>query len=356
MRNWKKRALTALAVVSLGLTAACSSTVAPTGGDDKDTSGPFKIGISNGFVGSEYRTQMIDDIKEAAKEYQDAGELEELVMENADTDVNGQIQQIRNLIKADVDAIIVDPNSGSALDAVFKEATDQGIKVYAIDQAVTEKSVTNIGINQGDWAATSAEWLADTLGEGKSIVAINGISGHPASETRWEAAKKVFDEKGIKVLTTADGGWDQAKGQQAMSNLLATYPNIDGVWVQDGMAQGVLRALVAAKKQDSIVTVGEARVGFMRMWSEQGEGFQSVGVVNPPGTGATAIHFAMAELSGKEVDPANITDEHNIYLDLDPAITNDNFAEEWDKVKDKPDTYVVDSVLSRDDVAKMLKE
>lgn len=356
MTKWTRRTVAAAAVIALGFATACSSTVEPTApGSDEPQEGPFTIGISNGFVGSEYRTQMISVIEESAAEYQEEGQLEDLVMENADTDVNGQIQQIRNLIAADVDAIIVDPNSGSALDAVFTEATDQGIKVYAIDQAVTAESVTNVGIDQAELGRVNAEWLAEKVGDGGKIVAVNGISGNPANEARWGAAEEVFNEAGVEVLTTADGGWDQAQGQQAMTDLLATYPDIDGVFTQDGMAQGVLRALEAANKQNDIITTGEARVGFMRMWEAQEDSFESIGVVNPPGTGATALHLAMAELNGQEIDPANLTDGHNLILDLEPAITNENFDEAWAEYQDQPDTYVVDSVLSRDEVAALLK-
>jgi len=330
----------------------CSSISSPTDSGTGAKDGPFTIGVSNAFVGSEYRTQMIDDIKAVFDEYKKEGLVDDLVLENADTDVSGQIQQVRNLINKGVDAIIIDPNSATALDAVFKEATDQGIKVYAIDQAVESQNVTNVGIDQAAWAAESAKWLAGEVGKGANIVAVNGISGNPANEARWGAAKKIFDEAGVKVLTTADGGWDQAKGQQTMTNLLATYPDIQGVWTQDGMAQGVLRAVEAAKKTDSITVTGEARVGFMRMWNDLlGSGFSSVGVVNPPGTGATALHFAIAELQGKKIDPSKLTDGHNIVLPLDPAITNDNLAQEWGQVSSKPDSYVLDSVMSKSDVA-----
>ena len=33
-----------------------------------------------------------------------------------------------------------------------------------------------------------------------------------------------------------------------MQNLLATYPDIQGVWVQDGMAAGAWRSIMAADK------------------------------------------------------------------------------------------------------------
>lgn len=315
-----------------------------------ESAGPFTIGISNGFVGSEYRTQMIADIEAAAEQYQADGSLEDLVMENADTDVNGQIQQVRNLINAGVDAIIVDPNSGSALDQVFKEATDQGILVFAIDQAVTEESVINVGIDQALWAETSAQWLADQVGDGGSIVAVNGISGHPANEARWGAAEAVFDAAGVDVLTTADGGWDQATGQQEMANLLATYPDIDGVWTQDGMALGVLQAVIAADRQDEIVVSGEARKGFMNLWSEQGDEFESIGVVNPPGTGATALHIAMEMLTGGELDEGQLVGGHDIVLELEEPVTNENFDEIWSSIESEPESFVLDSILSSDDV------
>lgn len=357
----RQRALGFAALATAALVVTGCSTVsnepdpAPSGSDGAAAAGPFTIGISNGFVGSEYRTQMIADMEEAASEYQDAGTLEDLVLENADTDVNGQIQQVRNLINAGVDAIIVDPNSGSALDQVFQEATDQGILVFAIDQAVTAESVINVGIDQALWAETSAEWLAEKVGDGGSIVAVNGISGHPANEARWGAAQAVFEESGVEVLTTADGGWDQATGQQQMGNLLATYPDIDGVWTQDGMALGVLQALIAAEKQDEIVMSGEARNGFLRLWSEQGDDFESIGVVNPPGTGATALHLAMAMLQGGELDEAQLQNGHDIVLELEEPVTAENFDEVWGEVQDQPDTYVLDSVLSADDVQQFLQ-
>lgn len=355
----RQRALGLAALATAALVVTGCSTVsnqpAPSGSDGAAAAGPFTIGVSNGFVGSEYRTQMIADIEEAASEYQDAGTLEDLVLENADTDVNGQIQQVRNLINAGVDAIIVDPNSGSALDQVFQEATEQGILVFAIDQAVTAESVINVGIDQALWAETSAEWLAEKVGDGGSIVAVNGISGHPANEARWGAAEAVFEEAGVEVLTTADGGWDQATGQQQMANLLATYPDIDGVWTQDGMALGVLQALIAAEKQDEIVMSGEARNGFLKLWSEQGEGFESIGVVNPPGTGATALHIAMAMLQGAELDESQLQDGNTIVLELEEPVTAENFDTVWAEVQDQPDTYVLDSVLSAEDVQQFLQ-
>ncbi|NTW38337.1 MAG: ABC transporter substrate-binding protein [Cellulomonadaceae bacterium] len=339
--------------VAAALAAACSGPATSEASDASSASGPFTIGVSNAFVASEYRTQMIEAIQTTFDEYKAQGVVDELVMENADADVNGQIQQIRNLINQGVDAIIVDPNSASALTAVFKEATDQGIKVIAIDQAVDSTDVLNITISQEELGAASAEWFAAQVGDGADIVTVEGAAGNPARDARWAGAEKVFNEHGINVLSHGDGGWDQATGQTVATDLLATYPDVKGIWTYDGMAQGVLRAVEAANATDRVVVGGEARVGFMRMWNDlKPSGFSTVGVINPPGTGATALRFAIRLLQGETLDESQVVDGHSIVLPLETLITNDNFDEQWAEVSSKDDTYVLDSQLSDADVAK----
>ncbi|MFQ3566712.1 MAG: substrate-binding domain-containing protein, partial [Aggregatilineales bacterium] len=73
----------------------------------------FVIGVSNSFVGSEWRTQMIQNIENAAADLAQYGIEIELVIESTDTDAQGQIQQIQNLINRGVDAIIINPGDQS---------------------------------------------------------------------------------------------------------------------------------------------------------------------------------------------------------------------------------------------------
>lgn len=359
-RRHARAFVAALAALSLGLAACGGDEPAEEQATDGEATeegmpaeGPFTIGLSNGFVGSEWRTQMVDDVREVFAEYEEQGLVDELIVESADVDVNGQIQQIRNLISAGVDAIIVNPNSATALNAVFQEAVDQGIEVYATDQAVEAEVVTNVVIDQQEWGTLNAEWLAGELGEGGQIVAVNGIAGHPANEARWTGAQQVFEENGIEVLTVANANWDQATAQQTMSDLLATYPDLGGVFTQDGMALGVFRALEAQNRLGEIVQTGEARAGFMQNWNqlnESGEDFASIGVVNPPGIAATALRVAVNRLQGREFAPDALTDGHTLFVPIPGEVTNENFDEYWPEVEGQPEAYVVDSIMSEDEV------
>src|SRR6266542_2179383 len=115
-------------------TEAPATAVATEAPATEAAAGPFTIGISNPFISSEYRTQMIAELQETNKEYMDKGITTELVIESTDTDVAGQIQQLQNLMAKNVDAILVNPGDVSGLNATLQEAVDKGIIVISVDQ------------------------------------------------------------------------------------------------------------------------------------------------------------------------------------------------------------------------------
>src|SRR5262245_15277272 len=97
------------------LLAAClSGLVAFATGAPASAKDTFTIGLSNGWVGSEWRTQMIDEAEAAAKEWSKRGITVKTIAQSANVDVPGQIAQVRNFINQGVDAIIVNPNSPTA--------------------------------------------------------------------------------------------------------------------------------------------------------------------------------------------------------------------------------------------------
>ncbi|HSQ26521.1 MAG TPA: substrate-binding domain-containing protein, partial [Anaerolineales bacterium] len=253
--------------------------------------GKFTIGVSNPFISSEYRTQMIAELIEVNQEYMDQGITTELVIESADTDVAGQIQQLQNLMAKGVDVILVNPGDVSGLNATLEEAVAKGILVISVDQELNVPGVYNVGIDQKEFAMISARWLAEKLeGEG-DVVLIEGFPGHPANVARMDGVAEVFAEfPGINVLATDTGKWDEATGQQVMSNFLAAYPNLDGYWTQDGMAIGALQAVMAANPAEWPVAVGEGRCQFLKLWEEAKAiypDFDTIAVANHPGVSPT---------------------------------------------------------------------
>jgi ribose transport system substrate-binding protein len=321
------------AVLAVGVSSAATA---------KDT---FTIGLSNGWVGSEWRTQMIDEAEAAAKEWGKRGVTVKTIAQSSNVDVPGQIAQVRNFINQGVDAIIVNPNSPTAFDPIFAQAKAKGILVISTDAEVSSKDAIYVGIDQKGWAMQSAEWLAKTLKGKGNVVAINGVAGHPANQMRVAGYREVFGKyPGIKIINEVNANWDEAQGQQAMQNLLATYPQINGVWVQDGMAAGAWRALTDAKRTD-IAATGEIRVDFLKLW--KANGYNSGASVNPPGCMASALNVAVMRLQGREFKDGIFKGQYGnaIYIPI-PLIDSSNFEQIYEKWKDKAGYISVSTVVT----------
>lgn len=328
--------------------AEAPAAVAPADGER------FTIGVSNGFVGSEWRTQMIQRLQEVNAELMEAGLTNELIIESADVDIQGQIQQIQNLINRGVDAIIINPNSQTGLNSIVEEAVEQGIVVIAVDQEISAEGAINVVIDQKEWAVISAEWLAEQLGGEGDVVLIEGFVGHPANEARMEGVEEVFaNYPGINVVARDTGMWDQATGQQVMSDFLASIPNIDGVWTQDGMAEGALRAVLAADPAEWPVMVGEARAGYLQLANEikqDNPDFTTIGVVNPPGVGASGLRIAVLLLQGRELaQELEGPFSNSLYVPIPGVVTDENFGEAYAEVEDLPASYTLDGMLTAEE-------
>jgi ribose transport system substrate-binding protein len=343
-------------------TQAPAATQPPAAGEtqapapEEGAAGPFTIGVSNSFVGSEYRTQMIDVLEQVNAEFKEQGLTNDLVIESATTDVAGQIQQIQNLINRGVDAIIVNPGDVEGLNATLSEAVNQGIVVIAIDQEIGAEGVYNVAINQNEWAKTSAQWFAEKLGGEGDVVLIEGFVGHPANVARMSGVEEVLGQyPGINVVGRESGMWDEATGQQVMSNFLASFPNLDGYWTQDGMAIGAFQALQAANPEDWPVVVGEGRVRFLKLWQETLEtrpDFETIAVANPPGVAGSGLRIAVELLQGRQIDPSKLEGEwgNTLYMPIPVVVTKDNFEQVYEEYKDLPDSYLLDGILSQEEV------
>ena len=314
---------------------------------------PFTVGISNSFVDSEYRTQMISVLEEVNAEFMTTGLTEPLVIESETTDVAGQIQQIQNLMNRGVDAIIINPGDVEGLNLILEEAVEAGIVVIAIDQEICAEGVYNVAIDQKEWAMISAEWWAERLQEGDAVL-IEGFVGHPANVARMEGVEEVLaNYPDINIVGRESGMWDEATGQQVMSDFLASFPNLDGYWTQDGMAIGALQAVRAADPEEWPLGVGEGRVQYLKLWNEilqERPDFESIAVANPPGVAGSGLRIALELLQGAEVDESKLAGECNnsLYMPIPIVVTSENFEEVYNEYQDYPESHLLDGVLTQE--------
>src|SRR5208283_3681004 len=133
----------------------------------------------------------------------------------------------------------------------------------------------------------------------------------PVNKQRWDDGAKMALSKypDIKILTEVNADWDQAKGQQAVANLLPSFTRIDGVWSQGGaMTLGAIYAFQAANRP-LVPMAGEANNGLLKVWKKNlANGFDSIGPSDPATIGATTLDVAVKALSGEDVPKDTLLD------------------------------------------------
>ncbi len=106
----------------------------------------YTIGVSNTVQGNGWREEMICAIKAQALA---SGEVAKLNIAHRNTDAAGQLEDIRNLISAKVNAIVVNPSDPAGIKPALKEATKAGIVVVVVDQASPSQSAYIISEQPG---------------------------------------------------------------------------------------------------------------------------------------------------------------------------------------------------------------
>jgi ribose transport system substrate-binding protein len=279
----------AAVLVIAGCTGGGSSPAASGGGEAS-----YHLGVSNTLTNNGWREEMICSINAQAV---DSGQVAELTVLHRDTDAAGQLEDLRNLIADDVDAIIVNPVSPDAVNAALAEAAEADIPVISVDQAVTDPDAYLISNDQEEYAYLGAAWLFETMGGEGDVVYMRGFAGHPADDDRDVGFQRALDENpGINVVFEEHTGWDQATGTQQINDFLATGANYDGIWTS-GIDNVIVDALVAADAE-LVPIVGADNAGFVQQLLEV-EGLVGAAVTNPASVGGAGVTLATQILSGE---------------------------------------------------------
>lgn len=305
-----RRLLVAAASMVLGVSLVCAQANEPYLVGKKK--GPFVVGLSNSFSGNSWRAQMVAEFKVAADKLKKSGVLKDYIVADATGNTASQIQQIQNMIARGVNAIVIDANSETALNPVIEQAHKKGIIVVAFDNTVSSPAALNVTTDQNKFGSSGAEWLAKRLGGKGNVVVLNGVAGTPVNNARWGAAKAVFDKyPDIKIINNVNANWDQATAQQAVANLLPSFPKIDGIWSQGGaMTLGAVYAFQAANRP-LIPMSGEANNGLLKVWKQNvSKGFDCLAPAQPPSLSVEALNIAIKALNGEKV-------QKDLFLDPD---------------------------------------
>jgi ribose transport system substrate-binding protein len=312
--------------------------------------GNYTIGVSNTVQGNGWREEMICAIKAQALA---SGKVAKLNIAHRNTDAAGQLEDIRNLISAKVNAIVVNPADPAGIKDALAEATKAGIVVVAVDQTVTEPTAYIISNNQEEYAYLGAKWLFQTLGGKGDVVYMRGAAGASADSDRDKGFKKALAEfPGIKVVHEVFTGWQQDQGKQQILDFIATGTPFNGIWTS-GIDNVIVDALVESQTP-LVPVVGADNAGFVGQLSSV-EGLKGAAVTNPGSIGGAGVTLALQILEGKKpaqqtvlVEPQlwdNTTDDGKAKL---KAAADPSLSPEWPVSISIPDwtTYSKEQIIA----------
>ena len=221
-------------------------------GEGKKESGKgYVIGFSNSYGGNTYRQTMEALFKKLADKMVADGTLKSYKMLQSNNNVATQVSQIESLILEGVNAIIIDPGSGSGLNGAIERATKAGIPVVIVnDGPITSDLAYQINWDTDAMASNAAKSPGRAIGNKGTIIEIRGMAGVPFDE-----AFHTFGRQHIKASRTSrSSGRSTASGRNPSRSSRSPRSSpasrsVDGVCDPGGDEYGALLAFQAAGRK-----------------------------------------------------------------------------------------------------------
>ncbi len=256
-------------------------------------------------------------MERGARQAEDELGIELIVLTGSqETSVEQQISNVRRMIEAQVDAIVIAPADSANLVPVLKDAQEAGIVVVNIDnrldpvvmQAQGLTGVPFISVDNEEGAYQSASFLASLANGPSQAIILEGIRSAQNSEDRKQGAVRAFAEyPEIEIVAIETANWKIDEAQTVAAGLFSAHPDVTLVFAaNDMMAFGVLKLLRDRGRTDVRVASFDAldealdaiRSGDLVATVDQQAGLQ----------GYMGVKTAIDLLNGKPVQPQTLVD------------------------------------------------
>jgi len=231
-------------------------------------------------------------------------------------DVGEQKALVTQALAARPAGVVFNPTDDQQMAEDLARFAAAGIPVAVFINRMTGPALTFVGSDDVAIGHGVAKALIDGLGGKGRIVALDGTPTAPTARDRGKGLRQaVAEHPGIELLEARVGYLQRAPARDAMAELLAAHPTIDGVWTaNDMMAFGAVDALAAAGRRAEVVGVNglpEAIANIQRGAMLATADFSALNIA------AIATRAVLRHLRGEPVPkeimvPAALIDRRNI--------------------------------------------
>jgi len=177
----------------------------------------------------------------------------ELVFDpGTNSDPAEQVDRMKALIDAKVDAIFLAPHDEAVLSPSVVAARKACIPTFIVDRAVNPDIaipgtdyVSYLGSDFRLEGEQTADWLiAQTKGKAQIIELEGTVGSSPGVARKQGFDERIKDEPGMKLLVSESADFDEAKAYSATLRLVPQYPTATVIYSHnDAMSFGVIKAL-----------------------------------------------------------------------------------------------------------------
>lgn len=263
----------------------------------------------------------------------------DIVSLDAEDSLERQISDIEDLISRGVDGIVVNPLEKDGFNSVTRKAEEEGIPVVAIDSEISDDAeyITNVTSDNHNNGVEVGRWLVNEVDDEEIRMAlVSGKEGNPVGRTRRMGAfAGIVDEQlkehgkvDFEIVAQGWGNWEQAKGMNAMQDIVVGEDFNVVLAENDSMALGALRALEGSgmvPMEDCIVAaLADGQKEALKLISE-GE-YGATGLNDPELVTVSGVRALVSVIAGVS-EPG---DYPNHFTTPAVAVTEDNVDEYYD--------------------------
>jgi ribose transport system substrate-binding protein len=294
---------------------AASMVFATVGAASAQDDGKLKIGMANLSLCCAYFIGMSEAVQAEAANYSNV----EVVVTNADGDVEKLTADIEDLIAQKVDGIVLSGAFINAAPGALAAIAAAGIPVVMVDRKLTGGDYTSwVGPDNYAIGVQDGQFIVDKLGgAGKLGVIKGGPADNTIGSDRTDGMLSKVTGTGIEVIDYPDyASWSTDGGVTAAEALLAQHPDLSAIFCEnDSMCLGAQKVIEEQGKGDKVFVVGvdgqkEALVEIMK-----GGSYQATGLNNSDQIGRAGFNRLMAILAGAQAPKDTVMPSPLITID-----------------------------------------
>lgn len=297
--------------------------------------GPFRIALVNGYVGNDFRVNMVQSAKVWAGMPENKKVLKEFKVISVGNDVSAQIAAVDNLIAAGFDGMALLAVNPASFGPVLKRADAAGVAIVPFDNTLDTNTVAQVNENQFELGKIKAEDVLRRIGDKKNakVLEVRGLPGNSAERDMHDGARSVLDARSDMTVVEVLGNWDTGTTQKVVADAISTQGPFDGVVCQHGCA-GVVRAMKATNHPMVPIGVDAENGTRLEMVNNKVPGVSAAQV---PAMSAVALDAVVAVLEGHPMPSMS-------YLPI-PHVTTENMKEGVDYFPNLPNTFYAASAF-----------